>query len=47
MLRDICRETNRYAGSLYENGAPMGRDGWYPMTEKELKVFMACRNFQI
>jgi hypothetical protein len=27
---------------LDENGIPMGRDGWYPMTIKELKVFMAC-----
>jgi hypothetical protein len=39
-LRKICRETNCYAGSLDENGNPRGRGGWYPMTEKELKVFM-------
>jgi hypothetical protein len=40
-LRKVCRETNCYAGSLDENGNPRGRAGWYPMTEKELKVFMA------
>lgn len=42
MLRDICRETNCYAGSLDEDGRPRGRDGWYPVTMKELQVFMAC-----
>jgi hypothetical protein len=40
-LRKICRETNRYVGSLDENGVPRGRAEWYPMTVKELKVFMA------
>jgi hypothetical protein len=42
MLRNICIETNRYAGSLDEHGVPMGREGWYPVTVRELKVFMAC-----
>jgi hypothetical protein len=41
MLRDICVETNRYAGSLDENGVPRGRIGWYLVIVKELKVFMA------
>jgi hypothetical protein len=40
-LKKVCRETNRYAGSLDENEIPRGRAGWYPMMEKELKVFMA------
>jgi hypothetical protein len=41
MLRDICLETNRYAGSLDENRRPRGGRGWYPVTVKELKVFLA------
>jgi hypothetical protein len=41
MLRDICLETNRYVGSLYEKGRPRGGRGWYPITVRELKVFLA------
>jgi hypothetical protein len=41
MLRDICLETNRYAGSLDEKGRPRGGRGWYPVTVRELKVFLA------
>jgi hypothetical protein len=41
MLRDICLETNRYAGSLNENGRPRGGRGWYPVTVRELKAFLA------
>jgi hypothetical protein len=38
---ETLRRINRYAGSLDENRVPRGRGGWYPITEKELKVFMA------
>jgi hypothetical protein len=41
MLRDICLETNRYAGSLDEKGRARGGHGWYPVTVRELKVFLA------
>jgi hypothetical protein len=41
MLRDICLETNRYASSLDEKGRPRGRVGWYPITVRELKAFLA------
>jgi hypothetical protein len=41
MLRDICLETNRYAGSLDENRRLRGGRGWHPITVKELKVFFA------
>jgi hypothetical protein len=40
-LKRICRETNRYSSSLDKNGVLRGKGGWYPITEKELKVFMA------
>jgi hypothetical protein len=41
MLRDICVETNHYAGSLDEDGVPRDKVGWYPVIVKELKVFIA------
>ena len=42
MLTDILIETNRYAGSLDEAEVPMDRKGWYPVTVRELKAFLAC-----
>jgi hypothetical protein len=36
LIRRIRDETNRYAGSLDEDGRTRGRDGWYPTTVAEL-----------
>ena len=41
MLRDICLETNWYAGSLDEKRRPRGGHGSYPIMVRELKVFWA------
>ena len=32
LSREIAFETNRYAGSLDNEGRTWGRDGWYPVT---------------
>jgi hypothetical protein len=40
-IQHVEGEANRYSGSLDENGMPRGKVGWYPVTVKELKVFMA------
>ena len=42
MLRDICIETNWYAGSLDEVEVTRGRKEWYPLMVRELKAFLAC-----
>jgi hypothetical protein len=41
LIRRIRDETNRYIGSLDEDGRPCGRDGWYPTTMSELQVFIS------
>jgi hypothetical protein len=41
LIRKIWDETNRYAGSLDEDGKPRGHDGWYPTTVSELQVFIS------
>jgi hypothetical protein len=42
ILKDIHIKTNRHASSLDENGSPISREGWYSVTENELRIFMAC-----
>lgn len=41
MLWDICLETNQYAVLLDKKRRLRDRPGWYPVTVKELKVFLA------
>jgi hypothetical protein len=41
LIKQIRDETNRYAGSLDENGRSHGHDGWYPTSVKELQVYFS------
>ena len=41
LLRDIAYETNRYARSVDNDGRTWERRGWYPVTYKELQIFLA------
>ena len=53
LLRDIAYETNCFVRSLDNEGMAWGREGWYLVTWKELRVFLAVilymgmKNYQI